>query len=205
MSLFNIFKKAEKTAYAVENKSAGLSKDTLVSVSGTFRHIDGMAIFFEPNPDNVIKGGIDAPQAWDGGIKHYENAVRNLVIPGGIKSFASYFFMNWAVTELFTLPDSVEYTGDENDSVCVFSNCFLPEVRLPGSIKLLGNFAFGSSCIKKLVVDPAIKSKYLRQFKDSTIEELYLPGSIVNLRNSDEIYVFYSNFYVHCKCHIIEY
>ena len=58
------------------------------------------------------------------------------------------------------------------------------------------------------MVPPTVKSKYNRQFKDSTIEKLYLPKVILKeqvISIDREDYAFYKNFYMHCHCNIIEY
>lgn len=169
-----------------------------------------------PHPDNLIPGGIDLPDELSpNGTKHYENAMKTLVIPEGVKGFVSDFLCHWAVTEKFVLPESLQFIGgadvysDGSDSPHnVFAGCYLPEVVLPGRLQCLGFFAFGRSHIRKLIVPPTVKSPYLRQFKDSTIEELYLSKSALDAfcqLGINEEYGFYQNFFVHCKCRIIPY
>ncbi|MDE5796780.1 MAG: leucine-rich repeat domain-containing protein, partial [Muribaculaceae bacterium] len=149
--------------------------ENLKSESGVFSCIGGKVTAFTPAAHNVIEGGLEALEAWGDGWKHYENAVRTLIVPSGIRSFSDRFLRDWAVTDLFILPDTLESIGDENMVGCVFANCFLPEVVLPESLRFIGTFAFGHSYIKRLVIRETIKSPYLRQFKDTTIEQLYLP------------------------------
>ncbi|MEZ3591322.1 MAG: leucine-rich repeat domain-containing protein [Muribaculaceae bacterium] len=153
----------------------------------------------------MISGGIDLPGAWCDGIRHYENAVKSLIVPDGVKGFADEFLRGWAVTESFILPNTIK-SIEGNNIGCVFADCYLPEVKLPESTICLGTFAFGHAYIRKLVVPLSVKSEYRRQFKDTTIEELYLPkAGLEALKQSNRDYEFYRNFYCHCKCNIIEY
>lgn len=182
--------------------------ETLKTESGCFVHIEGIVINFTPNPNNVIPGGIDAPDGWSGEIIHYDNAIRSLIVPDGIKGFGDEFLRGWAITESVVFPDSLLYIGTEDGVGGTFANCFLPEIVLPESLKIIGNFAFGHCYIEKLVVNPANKSKNNRQFKDSTIKKLYLPKKILEGQNTsmESIdYGFYRNFFVHCHCNRIEY
>lgn len=182
--------------------------DKHISESGIFHHIGGIVYSFTPNPDNIIEGGIDAPDGWCNGVRHYDNAIKTLIVPEGIKGFIGYFLRGWAITETVDFPDSLLSIGEENGEGCVFSDCYLPEIVLPGALKCLGVYAFGHSYIRKLTVAPTVKSKYNRQFKDSTIEELYLPKVILeeqSLSINNEDYTFYRNFYMHCHCNIIGY
>lgn len=180
---------------------------TFTSESGTFCHIGGIVHSFTPSADNIIEGGIDAPDGHTDEIRHYDHAIRTLFVPEGVKGFAKEFLMGWAVTQEAAFPDTLTAIGTD-DAYNVFSGCFLPEIILPPSVKEIGCFAFGHSYIKKLVVSRANKSKYKRQFKDSTIEKLYLPKDILESGKAtidNESYGFYANFHIHCKCNIIAY
>lgn len=186
---------------------------TLETESGSFTHVFGNLIDFIPSPDNVIPGGIDARDAWSWSEKtiHYSKAIRTFIVPHGIKRIPDGFMNRYAVTESVVFPDSLQSIGTEDGSIgsCgSFAGCSLPEIVLPESLKVLGNYAFGHCHIEKLVVNPANKSKYNRQFKDSTIKELYLPKSILETRQisiGSTDYGFYHNFFIHCDCTIIEY
>lgn len=181
--------------------------ENLKSESGVFSCIGGKVHAFTPATHNVIEGGLEAPKAWCDSRRHYENAVRTLIVPSGVRSFSDMFLSDWAVTDLFILPDTLEVIGDENSMGCVFRNCFLPEVILPESLRFIGKYAFGNSYIKRLVIRERVKSPYLRQFKDSRIEQLYLPKRALEKYRTDaeEGYEFYRNFFIHCQCNIIEY
>lgn len=182
-------------------------KGKYVSSSGTFYHVDNIVNSFIPNPENIIKGGIDAPDGWSEGVRHYNNAIKTLIVPKGVKGFTDHFLRGWAVTESMVLSDSVLSIGQENGVGCVFANCYFPEIILPDTLKCLGAYAFGHCYIKKLIVPPTVKSKYNRQFKDSTIEELYLPKVVLEWEYTsiESAYGYYHNFHVHCNCNIIKY
>lgn len=180
---------------------------TFTSESGRFCHIGGIVHSFTPSADNIIEGGIDAPDGHTDEIRHYDPAIRTLIVPEGVKGFAAEFLMGWAVTKKVTFPDTLTAIGTD-EARNVFARCFLPEINLPPSVKEIGLFAFGHSFIKKLVVNRANKSKYNRQFKDSTIEQLFLPKSVLETNRAsigDNDYGFYANFYIHCECNIIAY
>lgn len=180
----------------------------VVSESGIFYHVEGIVHSFSPNPRNIFKDGIEAPVGWGDGVRHYEKAIKTLIIPEGVKGFADHFMMGWAITESVVLPDSLVSIGKEDGEGCVFGKCYLPEIILPQGIKCLGPYAFGNCYIKKLTVPATIRSKYNRQFKDSTIEQLYLPKVILEspeLSIEGDAYGFYRNFFIHCHCHIVPY
>lgn len=175
--------------------------EELFSESGKFLCQNGIAFSFESYPSNVVEGGVEI----DGMIN---DAVKTLIIPSGVKGFASNFCRYLVVTDIFILPDTVVSIGDDTfDGRCVFANTHLPEVFIPESVKMIGNFAFGGSHIEKLIISAATHAPYLRQFKDSTIEKVYLPKEILEHGNKNpaDYYGFYRNFYMHCKCNIIEY
>lgn len=180
---------------------------TFRSESGAFAHVGGIVFSFVPASDNVIPGGIDAPGVRGDEIRHYDNAVKTLIVPDGVKGFADGFLEEWAVTDSVVFPDSLESIGTLDGEGCAFACCFLPEIVLPSSLKVIGTYAFGGSRIRRLVVDPANRSKYARQFKDSAIDELLLPKESLEARHtaSAEEYGFIGNFYAHCRCRIIEY
>ena len=178
----------------------------LTSESGRFYCKNGIVQRFEPTSFNLIEGGIYAPQDNGNDMKHYELAVKTLIVPNGIKGFCDNFFRDGAVTDIFILPDSLESIGtnDLNSKGCVFAKSFLPEVVIPGNVKILGIYCFGGACIDKLVIRETTESPYLRQFKDARIKELYLPHSVIS-GNKDGDYDFYRNFSNHCNCRVIEY
>lgn len=180
---------------------------SLISESGVFHHIGGAVFSFIPHSDNVIEGGIDTPGAWSEKTTHHDNAIRSLIVPEGVTGFADGFLTGWAITETVIFPKTLKSIGTDHGHNC-FAGCYLPEIILPESVNCLGNYAFGHSYIQKLVIHPNNKSPYRRQFKDSTIKELYLPKEVLELLESSiggEDYTFYRNFYVHCHCAIIEY
>lgn len=179
--------------------------EELRSESGRFLCRNGIVEKFIPAVHNVIAGGIDALKGKGYEAEHYEMAVKSLIVPKGVKGFCDCFFQNGAVTEIFMLPDTLESIGIESeDSIGgVFGRCFLPEVFIPESVRYLGKYSFAGSYIKKLVVRDSTKSPYLRQFKDSRIERVYLPQRLID--GGDEQRGYIRNFYAHCECEIIGY
>lgn len=179
--------------------------EVYASESGLFYCLQGIVQKFEPTIVNLIEGGIDAPDA-DGFDRHYDPAVKTMIVPFGVKGFCDEFFRYGAVTEFLVLPESLESIGcPDNESIgCVFANCKLPEVIIPEKVKYLGIFCFGRSHIDKLLIREKNSSPYLRQFKDSRIGKVYLPHTF-RTDPLDEKYGFYRNFEYHCECDIIEY
>lgn len=177
-------------------------KEERVSESGKFLCNNGIAVLFQPFQHNVVhQGGVEL----DGMPRE---AVRTLIVPSGIKGFAPDFCTNLVVEDIFFLPDSVESIGNDSDNgYNVFAGTVLPEVMIPESVKIIGKYAFCRSHIKKLVIREKTQSPYLRQFKDSTIDKVYLPKENIKKNHDDmsDKFGFYRNFYVHCHCEIIEY
>lgn len=173
----------------------------MVSESGRFLCDNGIALQFRPFQHNVVQDGVELD-----GVAH--KAVKTLIVPSGIKGFATDFCANLAVEDIFFLPDSIECIGNDSDNgYNVFAGMVLPEVFIPESVKIIGKYAFCRSHIKKLVFREKTQSPYLRQFKDSTIDKVYLPKENIKKSHGDiyDKYGFYRNFYVHCNCEIIEY
>ena len=59
-------------------------------------------------------------------------------------------------------------------------------MSIPNSVKEIGNFAFGHSRIEILQLPSTLHSPYVRQFKDSYIETLFLPKEWENIAYLDE-------------------
>lgn len=93
-----------------------------ISESGTFHHVGGIVYSFIPNPENTINGGIDAPDGWRHGVRHYDNAIKTLIVPDGVEGFIDYFLRGWAITETVVFPDSLLSIGKENGNGYVFAN-----------------------------------------------------------------------------------
>lgn len=182
--------------------------DEYYSESGKFLCVNGIARSFEPATSNIVEEDIKKV-----GDVHY--TVKTLIVPFGVIGFASNFCRGMTVQDIFILPDTLESIGDDCENGCVFANTNLPEVFIPESVRMIGTFAFGGSKIKKLVIRAKTYSPYLRQFKDSTIGKIYLPSRHINASQNGywleghgyypDKYGFYRNFYMHCRCEIVEY
>ena len=162
------------------------------SSSGRFLVDDnGIALSFEPSEDNEYVVEETELNAYN---QHHPNkSIRTLIIPKGVKGFASDFMRGVRVIEKFELPDGLLSIGNnhklfdlEHSQHCIFVNCILPSVNIPKSVKEIGVFAFGHSRIKTLQLSSTLHSPYGRQFKDSYIETLFLPKEWENIAYLDE-------------------
>lgn len=161
--------------------SKELFETALISESGTFYVDDGgIVLRFEPSEDNQIKEEkVDEPQAYYGSV--VEKSIKHLIVPEGVKGFLSDFMRGIRVLERFSLPNGLLCIGNNtyevvtNDAHCVFADCILPTVVVPESVKELGTFAFGHTCIECLQLPESLQSPYGRQFMDSSIGTLRLP------------------------------
>lgn len=164
------------------------------SESGVFL-CDGNDIVqeFIPSESNVINDGVSVETEYDGTVK-YENALRSLIVPDGVRGFCSHFLRGWAVSECVRFPDTLQEIGrcysfrledNRRNRICVFADCCLPEINIPSSVSHIGTFAFGNSRIRKLVMNGIPECDYLRQFKDARIEEISFPKDIYMHLNAE--------------------
>ena len=157
----------------------GFKRNTLETKSGLFYLYDGIVLDFKPAVDNpFMEEKVDEPYAFDGYV--IKKSIKHLLVPKGVKGFASDFMRGVEVKEQFELPEGLLNIGDNssdflNGAHCVFANCTLPVVVIPDSVKELGNYAFGSTRIECLQLSESLHSPYARQFKDSYIATLKLP------------------------------
>ena len=140
---------------------------------------NGIAMSFEPSEDNEYI------------VEETDKSIRTLIVPKGVKGFASDFMRGVRVIEKFELPDGLLSIGNnsfdfEHSQHCVFANCILPSVTIPNSVKEIGNFAFGHSHIEALQLPSSLHSPYGRQFKDSYIGTLVLPKEWENIAYFNE-------------------
>ena len=169
MDLFCIFvSDNEYNATMIPNKGEfaqhRYSLSTLESESGQFLiDADGFLVSFEPAEGN---------QPFSEDIKicsnyHFETStsIRSFVVPEGVKGV---YLHSCRVVDRVELPEGLI-------SIRGFDNCILPKVKLPNSLREIGDFAFGHSYIEELYIPEALKAPYGRQFKESYIETLYLP------------------------------
>ena len=154
-------------------------ESTLVSESGTF-FIDKNGIIqrFEPAGDNPFIE--EETELNDNYTYTTHQSIRTMIIPDGVKGFASDFMRGVRVTERFELPEGLISIGNNSFDIateksCVFANCILPSVIIPRSVQEIGIFAFGHTHIEVLQLPASLHSPYGRQFKDSFIGTLRLP------------------------------
>ena len=150
---------------------------------------NGIALSFEPSEDNEYIIEETELNAYN---QHHPNkSIKTLIVPKGVKGFASEFMREVRVIEKFELPDGLLSIGNnsfdfEHSQHCVFANCILPSVTIPDSVKEIGNFAFGHSHIEALQLPSSLRSPYGRQFKDSYIGTLVLPKEWEDIACLDE-------------------
>ena len=150
---------------------------------------NGIALSFEPSEDNEYIIEETELNAYN---QHHPNkSIKTLIVPKGVKGFASDFMREVRVIEKFELPDGLLSIGNnsfdfEYSQHCVFANCILPSVTIPNSVKEIGNFAFGHSHIEALQLPSSLRSPYGRQFKDSYIGTLVLPKEWENIAYFNE-------------------
>lgn len=136
----------------------------LYSESGTF-YVDKLGVLqdFCCSPENNA-GNCDPCET---------KKLYTLHIPEGVTVLKEDAFRGYTVLYKMTLPDSLLLMGTGHG--CVLSDCRLPDVVIPGKLKILGTFAFGHSDMRSLRIPKELKSEYARQFKHSSIGTLYLP------------------------------
>ena len=150
---------------------------------------NGIALSFEPSEDNEYIIEETELNAYN---QHHPNkSIKTLIVPKGVKGFASEFMREVRVIEKFELPDGLLSIGNnsfdfEHSQHCVFANCILPSVTIPNSVKEIGVFAFGYSHIEALQLPSSLRSPYGRQFKGSHIGTLVLPKEWENIAYFNE-------------------
>ena len=150
---------------------------------------NGIALSFEPSEDNEYI--IEDTELNTYNQHHPNKSIKTLIVPKGVKGFASEFMREVRVIEKFELPDGLLSIGNnsfdfEHSQHCVFANCILPSVTIPNSVKEIGNFAFGHSHIEALQLPSSLRSPYGRQFRDSYIGTLVLPKEWENIAYFNE-------------------
>ena len=150
---------------------------------------NGIALSFEPSEDNEYIIEETELNAYN---QHHPNkSIKTLIVPKGVKGFASEFMREVRVIEKFELPDGLLSIGNnsfdfEHSQHCVFANCILPSVTIPNSVKEIGVFAFGYSHFEALQLPSSLRSPYGRQFKGSHIGTLVLPKEWENIAYFNE-------------------
>ena len=157
-----------------------INEGILTSESGTF-FIDknGKVQQFEPAGGNPFVE--EETELNDNYTYNTHKSIRTMVIPNGVKGFASDFMRGVRVTERFELPEGLISIGNNSFNIdtkvsCVFANCILPSVIIPKGVQEIGAFAFGHTHIESLQLPATLHSPYGRQFKDSYIGTLRLPN-----------------------------
>ena len=122
---------------------------------------------------------------------HPNKSIKTLIVPKGVKGFASEFMRGVRVIEKLEFPDGLLSIGNnsfdfEHSQHCVFADCILPSVSIPDSVKEIGVLAFAYTNFETLQFPSAIHSTYGRQFLNSNIGTLMLPKEWENTAYLDE-------------------
>ena len=99
-------------------------------------------------------------------------SVYALHIPEGVTVLQEDAFRDYDVLWELTLPDSLEVLGTGHG--CAFSGSRLPAVHIPETLKVLGTYAFGASCIHDLYLPEKMPWPYARHFKSACIGALHI-------------------------------
>jgi hypothetical protein len=150
---------------------------------------NGIALSFEPSEDNEYI--IEETELNTYNQHHPNKSIKTLIVPKGIKGFASEFMRGVRVIEKLEFPDGLLSIGNnsfdfEHSQHCVFANCILPSVTIPDSVKEIGVLAFAYTNFETLQFPSAIHSTYGRQFLNSNIGTLMLPKEWENTAYLDE-------------------
>ena len=150
---------------------------------------NGIALSFEPSEDNEYIIEETELNAYN---QHHPNkSIKTLIVPKGVKGFASEFMRGVRVIEKLEFPDGLLSIGNnsfdfEHSQHCVFANCILPSVSIPNSVKEIGVLAFAYTNFETLQIPSTIYSTIGRQFLNSNIGTLMLPKEWENTAYLDE-------------------
>lgn len=150
---------------------------------------NGIALSFEPSEDNEYI--IEETELNTYNQHHPNKSIKTLIVPKGVKGFASEFMRGVRVIEKLEFPDGLLSIGNnsfdfEHSQHCVFADCILPSVSIPDSVKEIGVLAFAYTNFETLQFPSAIHSTYGRQFLNSNIGTLMLPKEWENTAYLDE-------------------
>ena len=150
---------------------------------------NGIALSFEPSEDNEYI--IEETELNTYNQHHPNKSIKTLIVPKGVKGFASEFMRGVRVIEKLEFPDGLLSIGNnsfdfEHSQHCVFANCILPSVTIPDSVKEIGVLAFAYTNFETLQFPSAIHSTYGRQFLNSNIGTLMLPKEWENIAYFNE-------------------
>lgn len=117
----------------------------------------------------------------DHGILKYTGKAASVTIPAGIRKIGAYaFYDNRKITRLI-LPEGLVEIGKESFSRCspIFEeNTLGLEISFPSTLKKIGDRAFESNVIRKLVLPPSVDTYGVGVFSSNEIEELLIPAAM---------------------------
>lgn len=121
-----------------------------------------------------------------------------LHIPEGVTVLKEEAFRYYTVLYKMTLPDSLRLMGTGHG--CVLADCKLPNVVIPKTLRILGDFAFGHSSLRSLRLPENAAWEYARQFKEGEIGTLYLSQKYRNASSPSKLSYDNSTGHLHSLC-----
>ena len=176
---------ADARAVFTEAYSAPLGSRVLRNESGVFT-VDDLDVL-----RSAVIAGQPAPAFSD---RDSHISVDELILPEGIAAVPDRALCHLEVRRRLSLPASLRMIGGqwwkdgELDfgimNADAFARCDLPEVVLPAKLRVLGNYAFAQSRLKRVTVPPGFEinhgmTGFGRQFKESSVEELRIAADCV--------------------------
>ena len=121
-----------------------------------------------------------------------------LHIPEGVTVLKEEAFRYYTVLDKMTLPDSLQLMGTGHG--CVLADCKLPNVVIPKTLRILGDYAFGHSSLRSLRLPENATWEYARQFKEGEIGTLYLSRKYRDASNPSKLRYDNSAGHLHSLC-----
>ena len=121
-----------------------------------------------------------------------------LHIPEGVTVLKEEAFREYTILDKLTLPDSLRLMGTGHG--CVLADCKLPDVVIPKTLRILGDYAFGHSSLRSLRLPENADWAYARQFKGGEIGTLYLSQKYRDASNPSKLSYDNSTGHLHSLC-----
>ena len=161
----------------------------LCNESGTF-YVDKLGVLqsFCCSPENNADSC--APQE--------TTKLYTLHIPEGVTVLKEDAFREYTILDKLTLPDSLRLMGTGHG--CVLADCKLPNVVIPKTLRILGDYAFGHSSLRSLRLPENATWEYARQFKEGEIGTLYLSRKYRDASDPSKLSYDNSTGHLHSLC-----
>ncbi|MGM9550227.1 MAG: leucine-rich repeat protein [Faecousia sp.] len=121
-----------------------------------------------------------------------------LHIPEGVTVLKEEAFRDYTILYKMTLPSSLRLMGTGHG--CVLADCKLPNVVMPKTLRILGDYAFGHSSLRSLRLPENAAWEYARQFKEGEIGTLYVSQKYRDVSNPSKLSYDNSTGHLHSLC-----